>query len=131
MPASIAGIFGLRRKNRLKRWCVGDRHRHEPLRDRGSLDFLGRTLLQERQERQKTPLQAHEERRALAKGWLKATSRPMRLGGYAHQAKLPPAQFLRLRSRRGAKKAIDAVAASMLTAIYHMLKNGTYTWVTP
>jgi transposase len=34
------------------------------------------------------------------------------------------AQFLRLRARRGAKKAILAVAASMLTAIWHMLKNG-------
>jgi transposase len=34
-------------------------------------------------------------------------------------------QYLRLRSRRGAKKAIGAVAASMLTAIYHMIKNGT------
>jgi transposase len=33
-------------------------------------------------------------------------------------------QFLRLRSRRGAKKAICAVAASILTAIYHMLKKG-------
>jgi transposase len=36
------------------------------------------------------------------------------------------AQFNRLRGRHGAKKAICAVAASMLTAIYHMLKNGTY-----
>jgi transposase len=35
------------------------------------------------------------------------------------------AQFHRLRSRRGPKKAICAVAASMLTAIYHMLKDGT------
>jgi len=34
------------------------------------------------------------------------------------------AQFLRLRSRRGAKKAILAVAASMLTAMWHMRKNG-------
>lgn len=34
------------------------------------------------------------------------------------------AQFLRLKVRRGAKKAILAVAASMLTAAYHMLKNG-------
>jgi transposase len=34
-------------------------------------------------------------------------------------------QFLRLRSRRGAKRAIGAVAASILTAAYHMLKNGT------
>jgi transposase len=35
------------------------------------------------------------------------------------------AQFNRLRSKRGPKKAICAVAASMLTAIYHMLRNGT------
>ena len=34
------------------------------------------------------------------------------------------AQFHRLSARRGAKKAIVAVAASMLTAAYHMLKNG-------
>jgi transposase len=36
------------------------------------------------------------------------------------------AQFNRLRSKRGPKKAICAVAASMLTAIYHMLKDGTF-----
>jgi transposase len=35
------------------------------------------------------------------------------------------AQYLRLRSRRGAKKAVCAVAASILTAAYHMLRNGT------
>src|SRR3954465_1578103 len=35
------------------------------------------------------------------------------------------AQFLRLRQRRGPQKAICAVAASILTAIYHMLKDGT------
>lgn len=34
------------------------------------------------------------------------------------------AQFLRLKSRRGPKKAILAVAASMLTASYHILKHG-------
>jgi transposase len=34
------------------------------------------------------------------------------------------AQFHRLKARGGAKKAICAVAASMLTAIYHMLTNG-------
>jgi transposase len=33
--------------------------------------------------------------------------------------------YHRLRSRRGAKKAIGAVAASLLTTVYHMLKNGT------
>jgi hypothetical protein len=35
------------------------------------------------------------------------------------------AQFNRLRGRDGTKKAICVVAAAMLTAICHMLKNGT------
>lgn len=34
------------------------------------------------------------------------------------------AQFLRIKSRRGAKKAILAVAASMLTAAFYMLRDG-------
>jgi hypothetical protein len=34
------------------------------------------------------------------------------------------AQFLRIKSRRGAKKAILAVASSMLTAVYYMLREG-------
>src|SRR6476660_10025844 len=36
------------------------------------------------------------------------------------------AQFHRLKSRRGPQKAICAVAASILTAVYHMLNNGTF-----
>jgi transposase len=40
-------------------------------------------------------------------------------GSYFH------AQFHRLQRRHGPKKAICAVAASMLTDIYHMLKDGT------
>lgn len=40
-------------------------------------------------------------------------------GGYLQ------AQFHRLRARRGVKKAIVAVAASMLTAAWHMLRDGT------
>jgi transposase len=40
-------------------------------------------------------------------------------GGYLQ------AQFHRLRARRGAKKAIMGVAASMLTAAWHMLRNQT------
>jgi transposase len=35
------------------------------------------------------------------------------------------AQFYRLTGRRGPKKAVCAVAASLLTTIYHMLKDGT------
>lgn len=34
------------------------------------------------------------------------------------------AQYFRLRARRGAKKAIGAVAASLLTVVYHMILNG-------
>jgi transposase len=34
-------------------------------------------------------------------------------------------QFHRIKARRGPKKAIIAVAASILTAVYHMLKDGT------
>jgi transposase len=36
------------------------------------------------------------------------------------------AQFKRLRAQRGSKKAICAVAASMLTAIYRLLRDGTH-----
>jgi transposase len=35
------------------------------------------------------------------------------------------AQFLRLRARRGSKKAIVAVAASILTAVYYVIRDGT------
>lgn len=35
------------------------------------------------------------------------------------------AKFHRVRSRRGAKKAIVAVAAAMLTAAFHIIRNGT------
>lgn len=38
---------------------------------------------------------------------------------YAH------AQYMRIKSRRGSKKAILAVAASLLTAAYHMLRDNT------
>jgi len=57
--------------------------------------------------------------------WLKTTlvqcgwAAVRKKGGYLQ------AQFHRIRSRRGPKKAICAIAASILTAIYHMLKDGT------
>jgi hypothetical protein len=35
------------------------------------------------------------------------------------------AQFVRLKARRGPRKAVMAVAASILTAVYYMLKDGT------
>jgi transposase len=57
--------------------------------------------------------------------WLKTTlfqcawAATRKTGCYLH------AQFQRLKARRGAKKAIGAVVASMLTAVYHMLTDGT------
>src|SRR3954466_10929235 len=37
----------------------------------------------------------------------------------------PEFQFLRLKGRRGPKKAAVAVAASILTTVYHLLRDGT------
>jgi hypothetical protein len=45
--------------------------------------------------------------------------------GKRRKASYLQAQFHRLRARRGTKKAIGALAASILTAAYHMLKDGT------
>jgi transposase len=36
------------------------------------------------------------------------------------------AQFHRIKSRRGGKKAAVAVAATLLTIVFHMLRNGTF-----
>jgi transposase len=57
--------------------------------------------------------------------WLKTTLIQCAWAATRVKGSYLQAQYLRLRSRRGAKKAIGAVAASMLTAAYHMLSNGT------
>jgi transposase len=57
--------------------------------------------------------------------WLKAALIQCAWAASHKNASYLQAQFHRLRARRGAKKAIIAVAASMLTAIYHMLTDGT------
>jgi len=57
--------------------------------------------------------------------WLKTTLVQCAWAAARKKASYLQAQFHRLRARRGAKKAIGAVAASILTAAYHMLKNGT------
>jgi transposase len=57
--------------------------------------------------------------------WLKTTLIQCAWAAARTKGSYLQAQFHRLRSRRGAKKAIGAVAASILTAAYHMLKNGT------
>jgi transposase len=57
--------------------------------------------------------------------WLKATLVRCALAAAKEKGSYLQAQFYRLKARRGPKKAIMAVVASILTAIYHMLKDGT------
>ena len=57
--------------------------------------------------------------------WLKTTLIQCAWAGARKKASYLQAQFHRLRSRRGTKKSIGAVAASILTAAYHMLADGT------
>jgi transposase len=56
--------------------------------------------------------------------WLKTTLVQAAWAGVRKKDSYLHAQFLRLKSRRGPKKAIVAVAASMLTAAYYMLRDG-------
>src|SRR6185369_7120645 len=55
----------------------------------------------------------------LERDWQTAAWAAVRTKGSYFQA-----QFQHLRARRGPKKAIIAVAASMLTAAYHILRDG-------
>ena len=57
--------------------------------------------------------------------WLKTTLTQSAWAAARKKGSYLQAQFHRLRSRRGAKKAIGALAASILTAAYHMLLDGT------
>ena len=57
--------------------------------------------------------------------WLKATLLQCAWAAVRKKDSYLQAQFYRIKVRRGPKKAIMAVAASILTAIYHMLKDGT------
>jgi transposase len=56
--------------------------------------------------------------------WLKTTLVQCAWAASRKKASYLQAQFHRLRARRGAKKAIGALAASILTAVYHMLIGG-------
>jgi transposase len=58
--------------------------------------------------------------------WLKTTLVQCAWAGARKKASYLQAQFQRLRYRRGPRKAICAVAASILTAAYHMLRDGTF-----
>ena len=68
------------------------------------------------------------KRTRLRKGapWLKAALVQCAWAAKRAKTSYYRAQFFRLKARRGPQKAICAVAASILTAIYHMLKNGAF-----
>ena len=70
---------------------------------------------QRRERRQATLQQA-----AQGATWLKTTLVQCAWAASRKKASYLQAQFQRLRHRRGPKKAICAVAASILTAAYHM-----------
>ena len=57
--------------------------------------------------------------------WLKTTLVQCGWAAVKKKGSYLQAQFHRIKARRGPKKAIMAVVASILTAIYHMLKDGT------
>ena len=57
--------------------------------------------------------------------WLKTTLIQCAWAASRTKGSYLQAQYSRIRSRRGPKKAIGAVTASILTAAYHMLKDGT------
>jgi transposase len=58
--------------------------------------------------------------------WLKTVLIQCAWAGARKKGSYLQVQFHRLRARRGAKKAVGAVAASILTAAYHMIANGTF-----
>jgi transposase len=57
--------------------------------------------------------------------WLKTTLVQCAWAASRKRDGYPRAQFQRLRQRRGPQKAVCAVAASLLAAIWHMLRDGT------
>jgi transposase len=60
-----------------------------------------------------------------AGSWLKTTLVQAAWAAVRTRDRYPRAQFLRIKSRRGSKKAVVAVAASLLKAVFYMLRDGT------
>jgi transposase len=67
----------------------------------------------------------HSTRIRKGNPWLKTTLVQCAWAASKTKATYLHTQFMSIRSRRGARKAIVAVAASILSAVYHMLKNQT------
>ena len=87
----------------------------------GHLTRLGRSVSQSERERRQAQVVA------LRKGapWLKTLLVQCAWAASRKKDGYYKAQFHRLRAKHGSKKAICALAASMLTAVYHMLTDGT------
>ena len=87
----------------------------------GHLRELGPDRAAARRERRQEALAARQEGRRLAQAGAgrRARAAARKRGSYYG------AQYRRLKARIGDQKAIIAVAASILTAIYHMLRDGT------
>jgi hypothetical protein len=81
----------------------------------------------QQRERRQAPLHPDAQKPALAKAggaaWLKTTLVQCATAATRKKAGYLQAQFHRLRARRGAKRAIGAVAASILTAAYEMKRS--------
>jgi signal recognition particle GTPase len=78
-------------------------------------------MSEERRERGKAPFQPLEKRCALAEDH----PDPMCLGGFKGQGKLPPGAVLAYTLQARREESHLRRRASVLTAAYHMLKNGT------
>ena len=113
MPG-LSAVSAQRRRGRNRRRHVALRHPRPPA-------LLGLPVPAQRRKRRQAPQHPAAPRRHLAQDHAGAG----RLGRRTRQGQLPASAVPRLRARRGAKKAIIAVAASMLTAAWHMLRNRT------
>jgi hypothetical protein len=107
----------IRQQTRLRR---RDRHRHDPVPQRRPPGLLGGALPPQRRECREAPLDPSP----LWRPWLKTTLVTAARAAVRTKGGYLQAQFLRLKARRGTKKAILAVAASMFGACYHMLRDG-------
>ena len=117
----LSTMPGLERGQRQRR-RGRDRHRHVALRHARPSAVLGLPVPTQRRERRQAPQHPAAPRRQVAQDH----AGPGRLGRHQGQGQLPASAVpSHLRARRGAKKAIIAVAASMLTAAWHMLRDGT------
>ena len=72
----------------------------------------------------KAPAKRRSTRTRQGAPWLKTTLVQAAWAAARKKDSYFHGQFLRLKSRRGPKKAILAVAASMLTDVYYMLRDG-------